>query len=373
VADHEDVRRLHGYHPMRVRRVVQETADTRSYELDVPGDADDLFGYRAGQFCAFRVHVAGEELIRCYSMSSAPETDEHLTVTVKRVPGGAVSTWLLDNVTEGDVLEATKPSGVFTVPEGDAPVVALCGGSGVTPVMSITKSVLASTDRTVRILYANRDADSVIFRDELDRLVREHPDRLEVRHHLDSEGGYLTADDIGGFAAGAGEQALHFLCGPTPFMDLVEQTLLEQGVPRERILLERFGDQPGPSVGEPFPGPEAGALADDTADDITVGGTAVGGTADGTETVTIVLKGSRTDVAYHPGDTILQTARAGGLQPPFSCEAGNCATCMAQLHDGSATMRTNNALTPEEVDEGWVLTCQALPQGRQVTVEYESF
>jgi 3-ketosteroid 9alpha-monooxygenase subunit B len=372
VTDHDDVRRLHGYHPVRVRRVVQETADTRSYELEVPGDAGDLFGYRAGQFCAFRVHVAGAELIRCYSMSSAPETDEHLTVTVKRVPGGAVSTWLLDNVTEGDVLEATKPSGVFTVPDGDAPVVALCGGSGVTPIMSITKSVLASTGRTVKVLYANRDADSVIFRAELDRLVQDHPDRLEVRHHLDSEGGYLTADDVRSFAAEAGEHGVYLLCGPTPFMDLVEQTLLELGIPPERILLERFGDQPGPSVGEPFPGPEAGAQADHTADEA-VDDTADDSAADATETVTVVLKGSRTDVAYHHGDTILQTARAGGLQPPFSCEAGNCATCMALLHEGSATMRTNNALTPEEVEEGWVLTCQALPQGRQVTVEYESF
>jgi 3-ketosteroid 9alpha-monooxygenase subunit B len=360
----DDVRRLHGFHPLRVRQVVQETPDARSFVLEAPDDLSDLFAYRAGQFCTFKVRVGDEDLFRSYSMSSAPETGEPLTVTVKRVPGGAVSTWLLDNVTEGDVLEATKPSGVFTVPEGDAPVVALCGGSGVTPIMSITRSVLASTGRTVQILYANRDAASVIFGDEIDRLAREHADRLEVRHHLDSEGGYLTADDVAGFAAGAGERALYFLCGPTPFMDLVEQTLLGLGIPPERILLERFGDQPGPSVGEPFPGPEAGTLADDTA---------VEGETDATETVTVVLKGSRTDVAYRPGDTILQTARAGGLQPPFSCEAGNCATCMALLHDGSARMLTNNALTPEEVEEGWVLTCQALPQGRQVTVEYESF
>jgi len=361
VADHDEVRRLHGFHHLRVRAVVDETADARSFVLDVPEDLKDLFAYRPGQFCTFRVHVDGDELQRCYSMSSAPETDPTLAVTVKRVPGGSVSNWLLDNVAEGDELEVTKPAGVFCVPDGDAPVAAFCGGSGVTPVMSITKSVLAGTDRPVRVLYANRDADSVIFRDELDRLGREHPSQLVVQHHLDSEGGYLTADDVRAFTAASGDGALFFLCGPTPFMDLVERTLLDDGVPADRIFLERFGDQQGPAVGEPSPAP--GGSVDEVADDA--------GDADATETVTIVLKGTRVEVAYRAGDTILQTARAGGLQAPFSCEAGNCATCMAMLHEGSATMRTNNALTPEEVEEGWVLTCQALPHGRTVVAEYE--
>jgi len=361
VADHDQVKRLHGFHPLRVRQVVQETADTRSFVLDVPDDLADLFTYRPGQFCTFRVHVDDEELQRCYSMSSAPETDPALTVTVKRVPGGAVSNWLLDNVADGDELEVTKPAGVFCVPEGDAPVAAFCGGSGVTPVMSITKSVLASGDRPVRVLYANRDAGSVIFGDDLERLQREHPEHLEVHHHLDSDGGYLTADEVRDFARASGDGALFFLCGPTPFMDLVERTLLDDGVAPERIFLERFGDQPGPAVGEPSPAP--GGSVEEVAD--------TDDEPDTTEQVTIILKGKRTEVAYHQGDTILQTARSGGLQAPFSCEAGNCATCMALVHEGSATMRTNNALTPEEVEEGWVLTCQSLPHGRHVVVEYE--
>lgn len=355
MVDHDDVHRRHGYHPLRVRDVVPETSDTRSYVLDVPDDVADLFAYRAGQFCTFRVTIDGEQLLRCYSMSSAPETDPALTVTVKRVPGGAVSNWLLDNVTEGDVLEATRPAGVFTVPDGDAPVVAFCGGSGVTPIMSIAKSTLAATDRGVRILSANRNADSVIFRDALARLEQAHPDRLEIRHHLDSDGGYLTPEDVRAFARGWGDDALYFVCGPTPFMDLVERTLLADGVAPTRIFLERFGDVPVPP--------------DIDRDDVDPTSVA----AEGTETVTIILNGERTEVRYRPGDTLLQTARSGGLQPPFSCEAGNCATCMALVHDGAAPMRTNNALTPDEVDEGWVLTCQAVPESHRVTVEYEAF
>jgi 3-ketosteroid 9alpha-monooxygenase subunit B len=361
-ADHEHVRFEHGYHPLPVKAIVQETADTRSFVLDVPAELRDLFRYRAGQFCTFRVHVDGGEQLRSYSMSSAPETDDDLVVTVKRVPGGLVSNWLHDNVAEGDVLEATKPAGGFCATDRDAPVMGFCGGSGVTPVMSITRSVLAGADRPVRLLYANRDRDAVIFRDRLEELVAEHPDRLEVHHHLDADAGFLDAAAIGSFV-GDDLDADVFICGPTPFMDLVEATLLSLGVDPARISIERFvnAGQVAPAAGD---GTEPAEASD---------ATGTPDTTDMTDTVTVILKGQRTDIAYQAGDTVLQTARRGGLKAPFSCEAGNCATCMAMVVDGSATMRTNNALTPEEVDEGWVLTCQALPHGPRVTVEYENF
>ena len=134
----------------------------------------------------------------------------------------------------------------------------------------------------------------------------------------------------------------------------METTLHSQGVEDDRILIERF------------------VTPDDAADEAPAE-VADEGESDVTETVVLILNGKKNTVTYRPGDTVLETARRGGLQPPFSCEAGNCATCMALLHEGSATMRANNALTPEEVEEGWVLTCQALPHGRTVTVEYESF
>jgi 3-ketosteroid 9alpha-monooxygenase subunit B len=336
-----------------VKRVVDETDDTRSFVLDVPVDLQDAFRYRPGQFCTFRVQIGGEDQLRCYSMSSAPETDDDLAVTVKRVPDGLVSNWLNDQVSVGDVLSVTRPAGVFCPRDGGRPVVAFCGGSGVTPVISIAKSVLATTDRRVRMLYANRDRGSVIFDEDLRRLQAAQADRLELRHHYDADGGYLDASAIAEFAASSLD-ADFYICGPGPFMDLVEETLLGLGVDADRILIERFvvaGDAPT----EPEP-----ADAD------------VAGEADVTETVVLILNGKKSEVAYRPGDTVLETARRGSLQPPFSCEAGNCATCMALLHEGSATMRVNNALTPDEVEEGWVLTCQALPHGRTVTVEYES-
>jgi 3-ketosteroid 9alpha-monooxygenase subunit B len=355
VADHHDVHRAHGYHALRVKKVVQETEDAKSFVLDVSGDLADIFQYQPGQFCTFRVHLGDEEHLRSYSMSSAPETDPDLTVTVKRVPGGLISNWFLDHVSEGDTLETTRPAGVFCLRDTDTDVVAFCGGSGVTPVMSITKRALASTSRPVRLVYANRDPDSIIFEDALARMAEEHPGRLEVHHHLDSESGFMTAGDVAGFASRSLDGDF-YICGPAPFMDLVESTLLDRGVDPERIYIERF-----------LVGSQAAAPAPHTEAAPSEPGTAV------PDTVTIIMKGKRTEVAYQPGDTLLETARRGALQPPFSCESGSCATCMALLREGTATMRVNNALTAEEVEEGWILTCQAVPSGSAVTVEYESF
>jgi ferredoxin len=214
--------------------------------------------------------------------------------------------------------------------------------------------VLATTARPVELIYANRTRDSVIFGAELRRWHDDHPDRLRVHHHIDADSGYLDREAVALLVAERLD-ADFYICGPAPFMDLVEATLLDAGVTTDRIWIERFetGGQP-PPTGEAHEAPGAADAAEVT------------------ETVTLILRGKKTTVDYQPGDTILETARRGGLQPPFSCEAGNCATCMAFLRDGSVTMRVNNALTPEEVDEGWVLTCQSLPVTRTVTVEYES-
>lgn len=342
-----DARSAHGYHELRVKYVVDETADTRSFALDVPPELSELFAYRPGQFCTFRVRTGGEEHLRSYSMSSAPETDRDLTVTVKRVPGGLISNWFLDHVGTGDRLELTRPAGVFCLREPARPVIAFCGGSGVTPVMSLAKSALHSTDRPVRIFYANRNRDSLIFETALDDLGSRYPGRLEVEHHIDAEAGYPTAEKLRQFS-GPDPGADFYICGPGPFMDLAESVLLDQAVPPDRIHIERFSvDHPGALDG--------------------------GQTEAGPITVTVILKGRKTEVAYKVGDSLLETARRGGLAPPFSCQAGDCATCMAMLKEGTVTMRANNALTEDEVAEGWVLTCQSVPTSETVTVEYESF
>jgi 3-ketosteroid 9alpha-monooxygenase subunit B len=344
--------RDHGFHPLRVQRVVQETHDTKSFVFEVPADLRDAFAYEAGQFCTFRIPLGDDELLRCYSMSSSPDVDTDFVLTVKRVAGGRVSNWLLDEVAEGDELALTLPAGVFTLRDHPTPIVAFAGGSGITPVISVLKSTLATTDRRVRLLYANRDADSVIFRDELDALVAEHGDRFDVVHHLDTDQGFVHSDLVRAFV-GDELDADFYLCGPAPFMDVVEDALELAGVTSAQVFVERFA---------------FAASAREEAPAMPVVEPAV---AVGTETVTIVLGGKSTEVKYQAGETFLETARRAGLRAPFSCESGSCATCMARLEVGEAKMRVNNALMPDEVDEGWVLTCQGLPTSPTAKVVYE--
>ncbi len=342
----DDVAHRHAFHPLPVKQVIEETDDARSFVLDVPDDLAEAYRYRPGQFCTFRVRIGTDEFFRCYSMSSAPETDGDLVVTVKRVPDGTVSNWFNDAVSVGDVVDTSPPSGGFCLRAGDRPVVGLCGGSGITPVLSLAKSALCSTDRSVRLLYANRQAHSVIFDDVLRRLESQAPGRFAVHRHVDSVSGFPRPETILD-AVGDVLDADFYVCGPGPFMELVEHTLRGAGVAPEAILIERFVT-PGPREAPP------GALK-----------------APVPTTIVLELRGRRHEIAYHAGDTVLDTARRAGLPTPYSCESGSCATCMALLHEGSVTMRVNNALTPEEVDEGWILTCQSLPTGLSLRVEYE--
>ena len=368
VAERGDVLRRHGYHRIGVKDIVDETDDTRSLVLEVPSDLQEAFRYRPGQFCTFRVHVGEEEHARCYSMSSAPETDDDLVVTVKRVPGGVVSNWLNDHVSVGDVVEVTGPMGTFCATPGERPIVAFCGGSGVTPVLSIAKSALTSTRRSVRLLYANQNPNSVIFAEGLESLQAGNPERFHLHHHFDVDGGFLEAPAIAEFVRGHLD-ADFYICGPGPFMDLVEGALLEMGVDPGAIFIERFetAGLPGPSALS-----DVDPVAVREAEVLEAGAPVAGPSEAGPpDQVVLILGGKKNEVAYHAGDTVLETARRASLSAPYSCEAGSCATCMALIREGTATMRVNNALTPDEVEEGWVLTCQALPTSSAITIEYE--
>ena len=358
-----DVLRRHAFHHLLVKQVVQETADTRSLVIEVPDELRETFRYQPGQFCSFRIHVGDVEHTRCYSMSSAPETDPDLTVTVKRVPGGVVSNWLNDHVAAGDRLEVSRPAGSFCPRPGERPVIGFCGGSGVTPVLSILKSTLATSDRPVRVLYANRDRGSIIFDDALAALTAGHPDRFVLRHHLDTAGGFVDAAAITAFVDGCTD-ADFYICGPGPFMDLVEATLLDLGAEPDAVFIERFVNAGSPAAATD--GPTEARTGEPTAQlDATGPGAGV------PEHLVLILRGKKHEIPYRAGDTVLETARRANLNAPYSCEAGSCATCMALLRDGAVRMRCNDALTDDEVAEGWVLTCQSEPTSPTFTVEYE--
>ena len=335
----------HGFHPLRVSRVVPETADATSFVLDVPSHLRPAFAYEAGQFCNFRVWVDGRPHVRCYSMSSSPAVDPELRVTVKRTPDGVVSNWMNDHLTVGDILEVARPAGFFRLGPGQGEVVLFSAGSGITPVLSLLKSALAATSRSVRLLCADRDHEAVIFRSEIDTLRAQHGGRFRLTHHLDIDQGLVGPDSIRTFVDGSVD-AKFFVCGPAPFMEVVERTLLADGVAADRIHIERFT-------------PDQWLPETEPADDST-----------GTPRVTIELDGRTEATDHRPGTTILQTARQLGMSPPFSCESGSCATCMARVLEGTASLRVNNALTDDEVANGWVLTCQAVPTSPVVRVAY---
>jgi 3-ketosteroid 9alpha-monooxygenase subunit B len=337
-----------GFHRLRVGRVVRETAEATTFVLDIPDDLRPAFSYRAGQYCTFRVRVGDRVLERCYSMSSTPGVDAELQVTVKRVPGGPVSNWMNESLAPGDVVEVSRPVGRFALREGNGDVVAFTAGSGITPVFSLVKAALATTGCQVRLFYANRDTASIIFADVLAQLADRHPDRLVIEHHLDAERGLVTPEALRPHVE-ASPGAHFYVCGPAPFMAIVDSTLRAGGVDPARVVIERFEDLP------------AGAPA-------VVGGAGTE-TSEGSQ-VTVELGGRTATTDHRAGTTILQTARQVGLAPPFSCEAGNCATCMARVVEGHAAMHANNALTDDEVAEGWVLTCQAVPTTPTVHVVY---
>jgi 3-ketosteroid 9alpha-monooxygenase subunit B len=340
------------YYALSVKRVIQETADSCSLVFEIPGDLRDRFTYKAGQFLTFCIPVAGQPLLRCYSMSSSPNTDPDMKVTVKRIVGGRVSNWINDQVREGDVLQATAPAGRFCLRERDTPIVAFSGGSGITPVISITKTALATTSRPMKVLYANRDRDSIIFAQELDDLSRRYASRLQITHHLDSGNGFIDLAALKRFISG-NERSDFYVCGPGPFMDLAEQALADQGVDRNSIFIERFVSLPDNSVQPIFD------------EDTAVGGQTV------IEDVVFIIRRVKHRVPYRAGDTLLEAARRASLRPPASCESGNCGTCMARLKAGKAEMRVNNVLTPEEVAQGYVLTCQGRPTQPGTIVDYD--
>jgi 3-ketosteroid 9alpha-monooxygenase subunit B len=337
------------YFNLRVAEVIDETADSRSIVLDVPAELAGRFTYRAGQFLSFRVEVDGHRLVRCYSLASAPGIDPAHKVTIKRVAGGRASHWMNDHVKAGDVLEVMPPNGVFVLREDrDTPIVLFSGGSGITPCISILKTALATTQRPIKLVYANRDDQSIIFKQELARLLSEHADRLDVVHRLDDVHGFVDAALVVQ-EIGQRKDADFYICGPGPFMDVVEEGLASLGIPTGQIHIERF-ESPD------TPGGEAVAPAEGEGD-----------------RVTILLDGKETEITLGEGETVLAAARRQGLEPPFACEEAYCGCCMAKVASGAVEMKMNDGgIDQRQIDEGWVLTCQAVPKAGSgpIRIEY---
>ena len=335
------------FHQLRVAEVVSETDDACSLVLAVPPELSGEFAYRPGQFLTVRVpHNGSGSVARCYSLSSSPHTGDRHTITIKRVADGHASNWLADQITAGSVLDFLPPAGTFTPRSLDTDLLMFAGGSGITPVMSIVKSALARGQGRIVLIYANRDERSVIFSGELARLAAAAGDRLLVLHWLDSLQGPPTAAAMAALARPyAAYEA--FLCGPDPYLTVARQALGQLGVPAQRIHAERFV-----SLAEnPFeaPPPPAGGVA---------------------ATLEVTLDGERRVLSWPAGTRMLDVLLDEGLDAPFSCRQGICGACACELTSGEVAMAHNEVLEEEDVADGYILACQAVPLTDTVSVTY---
>ena len=353
------------FHELRVAEVVPETDEANSILFEVPDELKSAFRFRAGQHLTLRADIGGEEVRRNYSLCVAPDAGE-LRVTVKRIAGGIFSNWVGDHLKPGDTLDVMTPHGSFTTDFNPAEArryVGFAGGSGITPVISLIRTALDDEPKSqYTLFYGNRDSNSVIFLEALAALKDRYMGRFELYHFLSDEEGdvdlfngmldretcdkavELLVDEPGAVDA-------WFICGPGPMMDAAEGALVDRGIARDRIHIERF------TAGRPSAALAAqmAALQEEAA------GQAISVTLDG-----------RTRKVEFSESNILDSARAAGLSAPFACKAGVCATCRAKVTRGKVEMAARYGLTDEEVAAGYVLTCQSVPVGDGVAVDYDA-
>ncbi|WP_309663055.1 2Fe-2S iron-sulfur cluster-binding protein [Sphingomonas sp.] len=353
------------FHALRVVEIVPETAEANSIRFEILPDLREAFAFKAGQHLTLKAEIGGEELRRNYSLCTAPD-DQDWMVTVKRIAGGVFSNWVGDNLKPGDLIDVMPPHGSFTTefdPKASRRYVGFAGGSGITPVISLIKTALKQEPNSrFTLFYGNRDSSSVIFLDALADLKDRYMGRFELYHFLAEEAGdvalfngmldqAMCGNAIEQLVGDASEVDAWFICGPGPMMDAAEAALLERAVAKERIHIERF------TAGRP-----SAALTQEMAK---LEAKAVGAT------LSVTLDGRTRRVEFTQSN-ILDSARAAGLPAPFACKAGVCATCRAKVVSGKVEMAARYGLTDEEVADGYVLTCQSVPVGDGVAVDYDA-
>ncbi|WJS87066.1 1,2-phenylacetyl-CoA epoxidase subunit PaaE [Paracoccus sp. TOH] len=354
------------FHPLKVTDVRRETRDSVVVTL-APRDEDRaLFDFTQGQYLTFRREFDGEELRRSYSICAGKD-EGALRVGIKRVDGGAFSTWANENLAPGDEIEAMPPMGKFYSeinPAAGRQYLAVAAGSGITPILSIIKTVLARESRSqFTLVYANRQISSIMFREELEDLKNLYLGRFSVLHVLKAEAQeidlFTGRIDAGKMAAlfqhwiDASALDTAFICGPEGMMLAVAASLRDHGLRDDQIKFELFASsQPGRA--------KARAVSREAA-------TQGNGTA-----ATVTLDGATRNFQMpREGETILDAAIANHMDAPYSCKAGVCSTCRCKVLEGEVEMAVNHALEDYEVRAGYVLSCQAYPVSDRVVVTYD--
>ena len=351
------------FHRLAVSDLRRETDDAVSMTFAVPKELESDYGFSPGQYLTLRTTMDGEEVRRSYSICSGPD-DGELRIAVKKVDGGAFSNWAAEELKAGDELDVMTPTGRFGVapaPEQARLYVGFSAGSGITPVLSIVKGVLAREPNSRFFLfYGNRSTSSMLFLEELEELKDRFMQRFSLFHVISGEEqdipilhGRLDGEKVRVLFRSlvpAGSVDHVFICGPAGMGNEVEATCREIGIAEHKIHVERFvsefGGKPRPAK-IVAPGAAPKALA------------------------SLIIDGKRREVPVAEGEAILDAALRAGMDLPFACKGGMCSTCRAKLIEGKAEMEVNYSLEPWELKAGFILTCQARPCSEKVVVDYD--
>jgi len=350
------------FHPLTVERLDHETKDSVRIALAAPEEVVSEYEFLAGQHLPFQITLDGKKLRRTYSICSA-QGERPLEIGVRVQPGGQFSEFAASQLAVGDTLEAMPPSGRFHVeldPANAKDYIGFAAGSGITPILSMIKSVLANEPRSRFVLfYGNRKQSTTMFIEDLYALKNRYPERLQLQFIFSQEdqefpiaAGRLDADKVRElykqFCAGL-EPAAAFVCGPDTMIKTVTDTLLELGLAADCIHAERFG--------VPHKSAKAKSITAKAADHATI---------------TVIMDGHKKEFEMRRGDeNIVDAAADNGIELPYSCKGGVCATCRCHVREGEVTMATNYGLEPWEIDKGFVLACQSRPVSDALTLDYD--
>lgn len=357
------------FHQLKVKEVKHETADAVSVSFEVPAALLQNFAYTPGQYTTLKLHINGEAVNRSYSFCSSPYINEDFTIAVKRVEGGKGSNFINDQLKPGTMVEVMEPMGNFHSPLSESHrkhYVLFAGGSGITPVISILKSVLVKEPLSrITLFYGNRNEASVIFKNRLEELCTCYSDRLKVVYIYDAPAqpaqytGFIVKDMALQLLRENTDlnftQAEFFICGPTPMMKSVEEALNLLGVPKNCVHIEYFT-----------------AKADEDKKAADVGSATVSEQPfTGKTRVKIIYDGNEREFEVSEKETILEAALDAGYDPPYSCMVAACCTCRAKLLSGKVEMDDRESLTDAEIAKGYVLTCQSHPKSHGIVLNYD--
>ncbi len=362
------------FYPLTISKVYPETDQAVSLSFIVPEELKRNFEYTQGQYLTLRFTLNGQEERRAYSMCSSP-LEEELIVTVKRLPGGLVSNHINDQLKAGDTVEVMAPEGRFFTkldPDQRKNYYLFGAGSGITPLMSILKTILEKEPlSTVFLLYGNRSENSIIFRDKLEEMSQRYADQLIIEHMLSQplkqkekgwsglfkkakmnwagKTGRIDAQAVAHFLEenpARTSDSEYFICGPNDMINTVEKALVDLKIDDKQVHAERFtADEVDPDVVKSMG-------------------------AEGAQ-IKVVLEGKTVELTVPKGKTILDALLEAKHEPPYSCTSGSCATCMAKVTKGTTEMEVCYSLDPDEVAEGYILTCQAHPTSDDVELTFE--